>query len=141
MGFLEVSGILHGDRSGAADLGGLERELALLSWLEPDVAEDCDSVGVWYGFPMPNSAAKFKLDGIGGVSPGPAAVLDLDRLAPLGGRGLDRSGPTNGFRCASGDPPTALPFMLGLLPPGSFEGLRILESGSKGFLYAGSSPF
>jgi len=88
---------------------------------------------------MPNSAARFRLLGTGGASPSLTSVLDLIKLAPRGGRGRERSGPeTDGLRCLGGDSPCDLSDMLGRLPEDSFEGLRILVSGSEGLLFGGS---
>jgi hypothetical protein len=126
---LVVSDGWRRDRPGPADSGGLDRELALLSSLYPEASEDCDSEGVWYGLPIPNSAAKFRLDGTGGASPSRASVLSLIRLAPLGGRGLERSGPEiDCFLC--GDVDFSLPAWNRLLD--SLDGLRI--RGSEGLL-------
>lgn len=86
---------------------------------------------------MPNSASRFMFDGIGGASPSLAPVLGLIKLTPRGGAGRDRSGPDmDGFRNRGGDPLTDLEFPIGIC--WSFDGLRILATGSDGLLYAGS---
>ena len=86
---------------------------------------------------MPNSAAKFMFDGTGGASPILWSVLGLIKLAPRGGSGLERSGPEiDCFLCLGGDPLTDLSLPMGL--PDSFDGLRILASGSDGLLNGGS---
>jgi hypothetical protein len=80
------------------DLGGLDRELAWLGrrsllaalgrrLLKLEELEDVDSDGVWYGFPIPNSAARL-IDGTEGVG------IVLIR----GGGGRDVSGPLLGLR-------------------------------------------
>jgi hypothetical protein len=90
---------------GPVDNGGLDRELVLLSWLYPEALEDCDSDGVWYGLPIPNSAARLRFAGTGGASPSLESILGLIKLAPRGGSGRLRSGPEmEGFRCLGGDP-------------------------------------
>jgi hypothetical protein len=132
--------LLHGARSGAAERGGLERELAWLTWLEPE-SEDCDSEAAWYGLPIPNSAARLISDGTGGMSSDLPAVPGLDRLGRLGGGVLDRSGPTKDSFRAMSIGPAALSFTLGRLILGSFEGLRFLESNPNGFLGKDSAPF
>lgn len=132
--------LLHGARSGAAERGGLERELARLTWLEPEASEDCDSDGVWYGLLIPNSAARFKSDGTGGIL-SDRPVPGLEKLGCLGGGVLDRSGPTrDGFRGISRGVGIVLSNKLGLLVVGSFEGLRNIESRSRGCLCIGSAP-
>jgi hypothetical protein len=78
---------------GPVDWGGLEVELALLALLEPDAFEDCDSDGVWYGLPIPNSAARLMFVGTGGASPSLPSTLDPLRLGARGGGGLEVSGP------------------------------------------------
>jgi hypothetical protein len=90
---------------GPVDNGGLDRELVLLSWLYPEALEDCDSEDVWYGLPIPNSAARLRFAGTGGVPPNLESILGLIKLAPRGGSGRLRSGPEmEGFRCLGGDP-------------------------------------
>ena len=71
---------------------------------------------------MPNSAARFRF-GMAGVSPWFAAVLGLIKLAPRGGRGLERSGPEGFLPLSAAE---------GRLTEVSFDGLRILISGSDG---------
>lgn len=108
----------------ATDLGGLDLELTLLTSLYPDASDDCEVEGVWYGFKLPNSTARFTLLGTGGASPIRASLLGPSRLTPRGGGGLDKSGPIDGLlRCS--DP-------LGLLLAGSSNGFRIIVSGADG---------
>jgi hypothetical protein len=77
---------------------------------------------------MPNSAARLTLAGMGGASAILTSILGLIRLAPRGGRGLDKSGPDiEGFLCFGGDPLTDLPLSIGPLLLKSFDGLRILS--------------
>ena len=85
----------------ATDLGGLDRELvwlgrrSLLAWLgrRPDwlnpaeLEEEVDAEDAWYGFPIPNSAARL-IEGTVGVG------IVLIR----GGGGRDVSGPLLGLR-------------------------------------------
>jgi hypothetical protein len=95
---------------------------------------------VWYGFPIPNSAARLT-SGIGGASPGLVAVLGRIKLVPRGGRGLVKSGPdTEGFRCLGGDPLGDRPCSSGHVPLSTFDGLRIPElfAGSEGLRNGGS---
>ena len=83
------------DCPGPADRGGLEVELALLALLEPDAFEDWDSEGVWYGLPIPNSAARLTFAGTGGASPSLPSSLEPIKLGARGGGGLEVSGPEN----------------------------------------------
>ena len=77
------------------------------------------------------------LVGRGGASPGLVAVLGLIKLAPRGGSGLVRSGPeVDCFRCLGGEPLTDLSLPMGLAD--SFDGLRILASGTDGRLNVSS---
>jgi hypothetical protein len=136
-----VSDGCRSDRPAPVDRGGLEVELALLASLYSDAFEDWDSEGVWYGFPIPNSAARFRFAGTGGASPSLLSTLDLIKLAPRGGRGLERSGPENDcFRALDLDGDLLLDrsMSVGLLPL-SFDGLRICGPGpgSDGLLIEG----
>ena len=74
-------------------VGGLDLELVLLCWLNPEPFEEFDSVGAWYGLPIPNSTARLTLAGTGGASSIRVSVLviDLIRLPFRGGGGLDDS--------------------------------------------------
>ena len=92
---MDVSDGCRRDRPGLADRGGLEVELALLALLEPDAFEDWDSEGVWYGLPIPNSAARLMFVGTGGATPSLPSILDPLKLGARGGGGLEVSGPEN----------------------------------------------
>lgn len=84
---------------------------------------------------MPNSAARLTRDGTGGASPSLISVLDLIKLVPRGGRGLDKSGPeVDGLLCCSGGPPANPSGILGRLP-GPIDGVRVVDSGSDGLRF------
>ena len=107
-----------------SDLGGLVRELAMLTWLAwlgrrsswlllSDVVLDDDSEGVWYGFPIPNSSARLIVGTTGvfgrrrpvrgggarGVSGPLLGLLGLSIGAGPSGRKVAEDGGAEGVRC------------------------------------------
>ena len=86
-----------------------------------DAFDDTDWFGVWYGLPMPNSAARL-MDGV--VLPSLPAVLGRTRLT-RGGGGREVSGPIEGRLDLS---PVNGGIRLGM----SFDGLRSLSGRGPG---------
>ena len=80
-----------------------------------EALDDTDWDGVWYGFPMPNSAAKL-MEGV--ALPSLPAVLGLTRLT-RGGGGREVSGPIDGR--------LDLSLVVGIRLGISFDGLRSLS--------------
>jgi hypothetical protein len=115
----------------------------LLALLEPDAFEDWDSEGVWYGLPIPNSAARLIFAGTGGASSSRPSTLDLIKLGARGGGGLEVSGPEiDWFRPLDleGDLLIDRPSIVSLWL--SFDGLRIRGPGpgSDGLLIEACVP-
>jgi hypothetical protein len=128
---------------GPVDWGGLEVELALLALLEPDAFEDCDSDGVWYGLPIPNSAARLTFVGTGGASPSLPSTLDPIRLGARGGGGLEVSGPDiDCFRPLDLGGDLLVDCSSTVSLPRSFDGVRVraINPGSDGLLLKGCWP-